>query len=107
MYSVTIVGNAEQCRTEAEISNRDGMVIAVVYEASDGWHTEISHEPTNQNAADFEAIVETTKEKLSHYVNRKGANVPTNMTIVSLSLWLMIKDDGTAMGINIDDLTKS
>jgi hypothetical protein len=36
MYSVTIIGNVEQCRTEAEITDSQGAALAVVYELLDG-----------------------------------------------------------------------
>jgi len=41
VYSVSIIGNVEQCRAEAEISDGEGAVLAVVYETSDGCHTHI------------------------------------------------------------------
>jgi hypothetical protein len=107
MYSLTIVGNVEERRTEAEISGKDGVVIAVVFENSDGWHKEIFQERINQNNPDFEIIVDSAKEKLSHYVNRKGEDAPAHMTIASFSLWLMTKDDGTTMGMNTGDGTNS
>ncbi len=53
MHSVTITGNVEKCRTEAEISDSEGAVLAVVYETSDGWHTDIPVERPRQAATDF------------------------------------------------------
>jgi hypothetical protein len=99
MYSVTILGNVEQCRTEAEISDSEGAVLAVVYETSDGWHMDILRERLNQAAVDFQTAVENAKENLSHYVNRRGENPPGNASRGAFSLWLMVKDDGTAMGV--------
>lgn len=107
MYSVTILGNVEQCRTEAEISNSEGTVLAVVYEASDGWHTDILGERLNQAAVDFQTAVENAKENLSHYVNRRGEHPTENASRGALSLWLMVKDDGTAMGVNMNSGPKS
>ena|SRR5579863_2919212 len=101
MYSVTIIGNVDQCRTEAEISDGKGAVLAVVYETSDGWHTDMLVEQLNQGSTDFQAAIEHAKESLSHYVNRRGENPPENATPGVFSLWLMVKDDGTAMGINL------
>jgi hypothetical protein len=66
-----------------------------------------SRDHTNQNATDFRIIVDSAKEKLSHYVNRKGENAPADITSGSFSLWLMTKDDGTAMGMNAGDGSKS
>jgi hypothetical protein len=107
VYSVTIVGNVEQCRTEAEISDGEGVTVAVVYEASDGWHTDILEEHRNQATSDFKTIIDNAKESLSHYVNRRGENAPENASWGAFSLWLMIKDDGTAMGMSVKDDIKS
>ena len=100
MYSVTIIGNVERCRTEAEISDSEGAVVAVVFESSEGWHTEIFVEQLNLAATDFQTAVKSAKESLSHYVNRRGENPPENATQGAFSLWLMVKDDGTAMGMS-------
>ena len=107
MYSVTILGNVEQCRTEAEISDSEGTLLAVVYQTSDGWHTDVLVEQLNQTATDFQTAVENAKESLSHYVNRRGENPPENATQGAFSLWLMVKDDGTAMGVNMKSRPKS
>ena len=101
MYSVTIIGNVEQRRTEAEITDSQGAVLAVVYETLDGWHTDILVEQLNQSATDFQTAVENAKESLTHYVNRRGENPPENASWGAFSLWLMVKDDGTAMGMNM------
>jgi predicted phosphoribosyltransferase len=101
VYSVTIIGNVEQCRTEAEITDSQGAVTAIVYETSDGWHTDVFVEQLNQAATDFQTAVENAKESLSHYVNRRGENPPENATWGAFSLWLMVKDDGTAMGMSM------
>ena len=101
MCSITIVGNVERCRTEAEISDDEGEVLAVVYETSDGWHTDIMVEQPNLAATDFQIAVANAKAGLSHYVNRRGENPPENATQGAFSLWLMVKDDGTAMGVSL------
>jgi hypothetical protein len=107
VYSVTILGNVEQCRTEAEISDSDGAVWAVVYETSDGWRTNILVKHLNQSTDDFQTAVENAKETLSHYVNRRGEDPPENATRGAFSLWLMVKDDGTSMGMNMKSGLKS
>ena len=48
---------------------------------------------------DFNAAVDTAKKALSHYINRLGANLPQNTTAGALSLWLMMKDDQTCLGV--------
>ena len=107
MYSLTIVGNVERRRTEAEIADSEGVVLAVVYEAIDGWHTDILVEQLNQASADFWTVVDNARQNLSHYVNRRGENPPENATWGAFSLWLMVKDDGTAMGMNMKSGAKS
>jgi hypothetical protein len=97
VYSVTIIGNVEKRRTEAEISDSEGAILVVVYEISDGCHTDILVGQPNQAATDFQTAVENARESLSHYVNRRGENPPENATWGAFSLWLMVKDDGTAM----------
>jgi hypothetical protein len=99
VYSVVIIGNVEQCRTEAEISDGEGTLLSVVYETSNGWHTDHLVEHVNR-APDFQTALEHAKEKLSHYVNRRGENPPEAGTRGAISLWLMLKDDGTALGVN-------
>ena len=107
MYSVTIIGNVEQRRTEAEILDSEGAVTAVVYETSDGWHTDILVKQLNRAATDFQTAVQNAKESLSHYVNRRGENPPENATWGAFSLWLMVKDHGTAMGMDMKSGPKS
>jgi predicted phosphoribosyltransferase len=101
MYFVNIIGNVEKCRTEAEISASEETPLAVVYETSAGWHTDMLVEQLNQAANDFQTAIENAKERLSHYVNRRGEDPPENASWGALSLWLMVKDDGTAMGMNM------
>ena len=96
--SVTILGNVEECRTEAEIS-RDGQIVAIVYEASHGWHTQIVDSHLTPTQSEFDVALETARKKLSQYANRRGINPPQNMTRVTFAPWLMVKDDGTAMGM--------
>jgi hypothetical protein len=107
VYCVTIIGNVEQCRTEAEIRDSQGAVTAIVYETSDGWHTDVLVEQLNQAATDFQTAVENAKESLSHYLNRRGENPPENATRGAFSLWLMTKTDGRAMGVNMKSGPKS
>lgn len=99
MYSMTIAGNVEQCRTEAEISNESGRRVAIVYEDSDGWHTDILEPELLQLPDDLQTVIRNVKENLYHYVNRRGENAPENTTWGAFALWLMVKDDGTAMGV--------
>jgi hypothetical protein len=98
MFEIIIAGNLDAYRTEAEIADDAGVRVAIVYEGPDGWHTEILDRRQELSSSAFNALIENAKETLSHYVNRRGENVPREMTMGALSLWLMLKDDGTAMG---------
>ncbi len=99
MFETIIAANPDACRTEAEIADESGNRVAIVYEDSGGWHTEILDDRVEQPLTRFNALIENAKEVLSHYVNRRGDNVPGEMTTVgALALWLMVKDDGTAIG---------
>jgi hypothetical protein len=98
MFETIIVGNPETCRTEAEIADESGSRFAVVYEDSNGWHTEVLGDWVQQVPSSFDTLIERAKEVLSHYVNRRGGNVPNELTAGALSLWLVTKDDGTAIG---------
>jgi len=98
IYEIIIAGNVEMLRTDAEIAEESGRRIAIVYEGADGWHTETLDGRVEESQT-FLAAIEAARDKLSHYVNRRGENLPSELkTRASLALWLMIKDDGTAMG---------
>jgi hypothetical protein len=101
MYFVTIAGNLKQCRTEAEISDESGSTLAIVFEDSAGWHTNVLDRKLVHVPGDLNKAIGNAKEALIHYVNRRGENAPENMTSGAFSLWLMVKDDGTAMGQDI------
>jgi hypothetical protein len=96
VYSATIIGNVEECRTEAEISDGEGAVSAVVYEASDGWHTDILVERLDRASAEFQTAVENAEESLSHYVNRRGENPPENATLGGI--FALAHDEGRRYG---------
>ena len=105
MFETIIVGNVDTGRTEAEIADETGNRVAVVYEDSNGWHTEILDDRIEQISPSFNALMENAKEVLSHYVNRRGDKVPSQLkTRGQLSLWLMEKDDGTMMGLKKQSL---
>jgi len=99
MFETIIAANPDACRTEAEIADESGNRVTIVYEDSDGWHTEIIDDQLEQSSSSFNALIENAKKVLSHYVNRRGDDVPRELTTVgALALWLMAKDDGTVMG---------
>jgi hypothetical protein len=100
VLSTTVFTNLDECRTECEVSDKIS-VVAVVYEGRDGWHVSRLRIVSADERQDFDASPAEAKERLSHYVNRFGENVPDGLTRAGLSLWLMQKDDGTAMGVPI------
>ncbi len=104
-FFIQILGNVETCRTEAEIyiavPDQDAQELwAILYESRDGWRVnffgdcEIRELPLEA----VHAVLRAAQERLSHYVHRRGDKVPAGLTKAGLSLWLMEKDDGTAMG---------
>jgi len=44
MFETIIAANPDACRTEAEIADESGNRVAIVYEDSGGWHTEILYD---------------------------------------------------------------
>jgi hypothetical protein len=98
MYVTTIVTNLDVGRAEAEIADESGNLAMIVYEHHDGWHVEVFNDSMAQATDEFRELHEGPKGALSHYVNRRGNNPPEGLTAGALSLWLMEKDDGTAMG---------
>ena len=102
-YSIMIVGNGSECRTEAEVirvfDDKPDRLMAIVYENEQGWQCELEKEETaTPDDAELDAAVSDAKEALAHYVNRMGSDQPEGLTRAGLAFWLMIKDDGTAMG---------
>jgi hypothetical protein len=105
MFSTTILGNVDERRTECEISDGTQTTVAVVYEnRDDGWQVDLCRSLTPAEEGEFNAAVETAKRSLVHYVNRFGDGAPADATVGALSLWLMMKDDGSAMGIDLQTL---
>ena len=77
--------------------------VAIVYEAHDGWHVDILKGVGAEELNDFDATVAEARQRLSHYVNRLGSNPPEGSTVGGLSLWLMEKDGGIALGYNLTE----
>lgn len=99
MLSRTFVSNIDARRLEAEISDERGNIIAIMYEDLTGAHLEFfgSHSPVDVP----NEVIKQVQIELSAFVNRTGANAPEDFTRAGLALWLMQKDDGTAMGLKI------
>ena len=98
-FRIVVVGNVEAVRTEAEVyrSQDSGDPVAVVYETAGGWVTSVlKPEPGGERIPI--AVSEAAHQRLAVYVNRLGVNPPPGLTGAGLSLWLMEKADGTALG---------
>jgi hypothetical protein len=101
VYFRTIAANVELCRTEAEIADEAGNTIAVLFEDFEGWKIQLIGPEADQTSEQFEAAATNAREALGHYVNRQGQYATQAATVGMLALWLMEKDDGTAMGQRI------
>ncbi len=96
MLSRSFFGNIQDRRVEAEVCDSVGTLIAIIYEDDSGWHIEqFASGPAQMD----ESFVAQVKKDLARYTNRKGDNPPEGLTAAGLALWLMQKDDGTAMGL--------
>jgi len=103
-FSVTFLGNVSDCRTEAEVSFRHSPsgtdpLCAVVYENESGPVVEWFGVANESKSPSLAAAVEDAKLGLLAYANRRGSNPPAGLTRAGLSLWLLEKVDGTAVGM--------
>ena len=102
-FQTHICGDVTRGLTVAEIEFGDQFV-AVMFESSDGWHIELTPGETASYPLDgFVSAIASAREGLGHYVNRRGENPPEGLSSAGLSLWLMQKSDGTAMGVRLGD----
>jgi hypothetical protein len=104
-FQVVVVGNSQTCRTEAEVSRLTATsgadFLAVVYESPDGWQVESDDPEVRGSGALRDSVLVAGREALEPYVNRRGDRPPEGLSVAGLSLWLMEKADGTAMGKRI------
>jgi len=68
MFETTIAANPDACRTEAEIADESGNRVAIVYEDSGGWHTEILDDRVEQPLTRFNALIENTLGRIRRCV---------------------------------------
>ena len=92
----TLISNLEECRLEAELSDTDGSVVAILFENGSGWHPE---RLTSDRTVIPTKFLQDVKANMQRYVNRTGFQAPHGLTRGELSLWLLLKADGTAMGL--------
>ena len=76
--------------------------MVTVYDSEEGWCVDYYSDSLNKEDEKLDAVIEAAKEDLSHYVNRLGHDPPEGISAVGLSLWLMLKDDGSALGKPVD-----
>ena len=106
-FKVEFLGNVGNCRTEAEIVDSlppfgADPTCAVVYDSGDGIRVEyFAGEPDLRSDPAFNKALNDARSGLLRYVNRRGDSPPPGLTAAGLSLWLMEKDDGTAMGSKV------
>jgi hypothetical protein len=106
-FDITFLGNVVECRTEAEVSLRAAPagadpLCALVYENESGAVVELFGVANgNYPPAGLNNAIEDAKRGLVAYVNRRGASPPDGLTAAGLSLWLLEKADGTAMGVKL------
>jgi len=104
---ITITGSHLDGFTAAElwcITQDDRYSLGRVFEQEDGWHYDLLSSVAELGISHDRFImeIERAKEALRSYVNRKGANPPTDLSPAEFSLWLMMKEDGTALGQRIE-----
>jgi len=99
-FRIMILGNTVDGRTEAEvyIPQDSADPVALVYEAEDGWVVENLENAVHVTAPSLQPAIASAKQSLGQYVNRTGKGAPAGLTGPGLSLWLLEKADGTAMG---------
>ena len=104
-FWMQVVGNVDDRRTEVEIypagTATHGNPVAVVYDSRDGWIIRNAAGTGSPTIAIPPSVIERVEERLKEYVNRRGENPPVGLTRPGLSLWLMEKSDGTAMGVKV------
>jgi hypothetical protein len=94
MIDYVLVSNVEEVRLEAEISDGQGKLIATLYEDASGWHLDRIEQDSIPDK-----LVEQVKTHMQAYVNRKGLVAPEGANRGEMALWLMLKEDGSAMGL--------
>jgi hypothetical protein len=94
MIDYMLVSNVEEVHLEAEISDGQGKLIATLYEDASGWHLD----RIEQDAIP-DKFVEQVKIRMQAYVNRKGLSAPEGANRGDMALWLMLKEDSSAMGL--------
>ncbi len=85
---LTICGNVRSNRTEVEISDTAGNLVAAVFEDANGWQTELWAADT-YSADDLAEPITRARACLMQYPNRRGEGAPEGLTVGARALWLM------------------
>jgi hypothetical protein len=89
--------------THLVIGNVANELLALVFESESGWETKyFGAAAKDVSIPGLAAEIGEAQTKLERYVNRRGVDAPAGLTVQGLSLWLLLKEDGTAMGQRID-----
>src|SRR4051794_29609158 len=91
-YGLMTTGSPEDGFTAVEIEI-DGEYAGHVFELESGWYVHVQ-KPEALQGPEFIQAVLAAKERLLHYVNRKGGDFPEGTSRAGASLWLMQRDDG-------------
>ena len=103
IYSIQYLGHVDLCRTEAEVSlteqKADDPLVALVYESEHGIAVEYFGRAANGGVLPgLDEAVADAYAGLQRFVNRRGIAPPDGLSRAGMSLWLLVKDDGTTMG---------
>ena len=106
-FTIVVTGNHVEGFTAAELSWTTASgehQLGRVFERPSGWVFQLFAEdsPRDMPFDDFVDHLRKAREALLPYVNRVGLDPPEALTSAAMSLWLMTKADGTAMGSRVE-----
>jgi hypothetical protein len=103
MFAIQYLGNVNRCRTEAEVvlTDRDvgDPLVALVYESEHG--IAVQYFGRGANDRELPGLNDAVADAylgLQRFINRRGIAPPEGLSRAGLSLWLLMKDDRTALG---------
>ena len=90
-FELLIFANVAENRTEVEIWNAGGNLVASVFQNADGWQTE-TWTAGEHSADELAESIARARELLEQYPNRTGEGAPLELHAAAKSLWLMEKE---------------
>jgi len=104
VFTIQYFGNVDRCRTEAEVSlaDRDSQdpLVALVYESAGGVAVEYFGLAASRRALPgLDNAIADAYAGLQRYVNRLGVAPPDGLSRAGLSLWLLMREDRTVLGV--------